>query len=316
MNRLLFKSFLLLLPFLLIACYSEYQLRQIPNSYSVKISQLRAQADGINLLILGSSHAHHGINPAKFAQPAYNMANVSQSLYYDFRIFQQELNSLKTLKVVVLPISYFSLESSLAPTVEDWRCFFYLRFYGIPLPEEVNRRYSTLDLRRYSLIALYGYSESRRFFLKKFSNIHLADQILPDGWYPVDSIPSTVISDKTGKERVAYHQAGMDRSNIPRNIGYLATIIELARMNGVTPVLVTLPVYRTYYSYINKTSYNTMNEEVAKISKHYGVRHLNYFRDNRFVRNDFFDNDHLSRAGATKFSSFLNADIMSGLPRR
>ena len=311
MKKLLFKSFLLLFPFLLMVGYSEYQLRLVPNSYSVKLSQLRKQADSIKLLILGSSHAHHGINPAKFELPAYNMANVSQSLYYDTRIIQQELNRLKSLKVVILPISYFSLESSPAPSLEEWRYFFYLRFYGIPLPVEVDRYYSVFDLRRYSLIALYGYQDSRRFFMKRFKKINLAEQVGPDGWYPIDYIPTAVISEETGKQRAEFHQAGMAPSNISTNIGYLTTIIELLRRKGVTPVLLTLPVYGTYYSHVNETSYNTLCRETAALAAHYGVRYINYFRDSRFDRNDFFDNDHLNRNGATKLSILLNAEIMS-----
>lgn len=308
MGKLALKTIALLLPFLLLAGYSEYRLRQLPNSYTVKMAQLHAGRGDVQLLVLGSSHAYHGIDPGRFDLTAYNMANSSQSLFYDCTILQRELERLKSLRVVVLPVSYFSLESSLSPTVEDWRSFFYQRFYGIPLPDEVERRYSPLALRRYCFISLYGYRESRRFLLKNF---RVAEHIGADGWYPKDGISAGDISDESGKKRVAFHQGGMARANIRRNAGYLAFAIELLQKRGVTPVLVTMPVYATYHAHLDPTSCATMTRELAELSSRYGVRYLNYLRDDRFTRDDFFDNDHLNRTGATKFSTLLNADIMS-----
>lgn len=313
MVRLLYKSLVLLLPFLLLAGYTEYRLRQLPNSYTFKMSRLHEQGSTIRLLILGSSHADHGIDPEQFSLPSFNMANASQSLYYDLQILQSNLNRLDNLRVAVLPVSYFSLESPAFPVVEDWRCFFYQRFYNIPLPKEVHDRYSIISPVRYSHIALYGFPQSRRFLLKNFRNTNLAGRLTPAGWHPVDDRSSAAISPVAGKKRATYHQAGMSPANLPANSAYLAAAITVLQKKGVTPVLVTLPVYETYFRHIDPPSYNRMITELESLSHRFGVPYLNYLSDLRFTREDFFDNDHLNRAGALKFTKLLDREVTAAI---
>jgi hypothetical protein len=43
----------------------------------------------------------------------------------------------------------------------------------------------------------------------------------------------------------------------------------------------------------------------------YNAEYFDYFKDSRFTKGDFYDNDHLNYIGAGKFSRILDQDIVS-----
>jgi hypothetical protein len=48
---------------------------------------------------------------------------------------------------------------------------------------------------------------------------------------------------------------------------------------------------------------------IEDLKSKYGVEYYNYEKDSRFVSDDFYDADHLSDVGATKFTKILNEDL-------
>src|ERR1700741_548291 len=82
-KKFIFKSVLFAIPLLLGFILVEFWLRSIPNSYNQKRIYLEQQLDSIEVLILGSSHSVDGINPQYIHPKAFNLGNISQSMYYD-----------------------------------------------------------------------------------------------------------------------------------------------------------------------------------------------------------------------------------------
>lgn len=111
MEKFLRKTTLFIIPILLGLVFCEHFLRKIPNDYSFKNEWLSNNARTIQVLNMGSSHAFYGIEPNLFSCKAFNAAHVSQSIKYDHFIFSKFVNDMDSLKVLVLPISYFSFTS-------------------------------------------------------------------------------------------------------------------------------------------------------------------------------------------------------------
>ena len=128
-------------PLLILLGYTEYRLAQVPNSYNTKRRLLESKIEQIEIISLGSSHAYRGINPNFWEVLGFNLANSNQSLYYDYRLMSKYVDKMKNLKLVIVPVSYFSLETQLGETIEDWRSFYYFRFWGI-----INYDLSFLDI--------------------------------------------------------------------------------------------------------------------------------------------------------------------------
>jgi hypothetical protein len=294
-----------LLPLAVLVLWMEAGLAGIPNSYSFKKKNLEKKLPDIELLIVGSSHAYFDIDPAWFRGNAYNMANASQSLYYDAKIIEKYLPEMKRLKKVLFAVTYFSFGFHLADSREDWRCFYYERYYGIPPGEKGGTGF--LDLRKYSLTALYGGKESFKYMLKGFK-VNLAEHVQPNGWY-ASTIPMGPINAEAGRKRVLSYNADMQMENYDRNYQRLDELFRLLRQKGIEPVIITPPVYRTCRDNLDPARVRKMEELIHSLCSRYKAHYFNYLADNRFILADFSDNDHLNPQGAEKFTRILNEEI-------
>ena len=72
-----------MLPIFVFVGGAEYAVRQIPNEYKYKNDWMDQHAEEVETLIMGSSHAMFGINPAFIDGVAFNLGLPSQSLKYD-----------------------------------------------------------------------------------------------------------------------------------------------------------------------------------------------------------------------------------------
>lgn len=283
--------------------YCEIRLRDIPNSYSVKKILFEKQLDSLQVLVLGNSQPLYGIDPKYFDLKGFNLANSSQSLYYDKEITLKYLDRMPKLKIVIIPVSYFSMWSDLYTAYEDWRDAFYLIW------DVKSNNPHTFDIRRISYIALYGPTYTQNLLKKNFSNVEVdnpADNgrgICPPGY----SFP---LVDKSGKERVKVHDDMMHDDLLDKNIKYLKEFITSLKKRNILPVLITTPVYKTYYDNMNPKKEEINEDVLNKLSKNFNIRYLNYLKDSRFDSTDYANNDHLNDKGIEKYSKILNEEII------
>ena len=75
-------------------------------------------------------------------------------------------------------------------------------------------------------------------------------------------------------------------------------------------MLLTLPVHKTFQEDMNPLVEKEMGDFVSQIQQEYPeVEYYNFFRDERFVPQDFHDALHLSESGSRKFSSIIAKKI-------
>ena len=303
MKRLISKLLALLAVMTVVVSFSEWQARKIPTSYSIKDKNLLARADHIEELVLGSSHSNFGIDPHWMGDNVYNISNVSQDLYYDRAVLKKYLPLCPRLKVVVLPISYFTLYYKLAESSESWRTDYYAVILGIPKDGGESSYY-----RRYSYLALMDGPINALTELKHGRKLEISSFGFQKSTSPKDV--GKVINDEKGKARVDLHQGKlMHAKNLAGNMEILDTIAKLCREKGIKLVIVTTPVYKTYYDHISPAWYGNMLANIGSVSRKYNASYLNYFYDKRFELDDYMDNDHLNENGARKFSFILKDDI-------
>lgn len=292
MKKFLLKSLAFSLPLLLILFLIEKGLATIENSYTQQKKCIDQNVSSVELLVFGSSESKYDILPSILNKNSCSLANSNQDLYFDKELLFKYKDKTPRLKMIILPISYFSLEYNLNNSEEYWRKFFYYRYFGIKSPEN-----NLADIRNYSLIALYTPENAIGYILKGFK-INLAVENMKG------NIPFG------GKENAQRHSGYMRDSLFDINTQYLNTIVDILKKRGVTVVLVTLPVSSEYSKYIDGLKYKRMLAEVEKISAVKGVLYLNYFQDDRFSLEDFIDGaDHLTKQASERFSQMLKLDI-------
>jgi len=306
MKLFLIKGIIFIAPLILLFAFIEHRLSKIPNGYSTKKKYLEERASEYEVLITGTSHALMGINPQYLDCPAYNIAYLGQDLYYDTQLALKYLDRMKSLKLVIVPISYHSLEYRLKNNkINGWRVDFYSRYYGIA---GENEHFPWANPSRYSLIALYGLSETQRYARARF-NVSLEIKIDRNGWGSGRDNAAKITEAKIKREIQHAHEM-MDPGVVNENLQLLDDLFAKLRAKNIAVVLMTLPVSQPYGQSVSPERYQRMQAGIEYLRNKYGIEYFNYFFDQRFATEDFIDGHHLNSSGAEKFTRIIKDDFV------
>ena len=294
--------FVFFIPLLLLGILAEVALRHIPNDYSLKKRYLDKNAENIQVLILGSSHAYFGLDPQYFESSCFNAGYVSQSILYDLDILEKYRHDWGSLKCVILPVDYFTFYSTLKASVESWRIRYYQIYYGFYntlIPEDnfeiLNNK---LD---YSLKRIY------KFYIAHSDSSNITQSKL--GWGKVYNSSNKQDLDSTGIRAAKRHTAVDDRY-FNENVRELKSIMEFTSQRKIKLILLTFPSYRSYYKNLDTTQLNRTLSTVQDLAHSYSnCSYYNLLTDPEFSGVDFYDGDHLNELGAKKLSLKINGLI-------
>jgi hypothetical protein len=287
---------------------------RIPSSYSLKRERLHALSTEIETLILGASDAYHGVAPQELSGSAYNLANVSQSLYYDDQLFTQVVPQLPRLKRVIIPIQYISLFFELYDFFEDWRTYFYWQEWQIP-PQRFG---DLLDLRMWSRAQLRPAAYYKSVLGAEFQSVLRAGNQGPSdpdlavmdrrGWWqtPVFDNRPQKLDAYAAAPILARHNQLMQMAYEQPNLGYLKHILSVAREHNIECVFVTLPVWKTYRDGMQQDRWRRTQADIQSLATTYHVRYFCFLDLEEFGPDDFTDVDHMSPAGAIRFTRVLS----------
>lgn len=302
MKKFIPEIIIFFLPVVIAVCILEMLLQMIPNDYKYKRDQFLKNAKDIEVLILGSSHAHFGINPEYLTMKGFNFSNISQSFDLDYGLLETYESNFENLKTVVIPVSYSSLFSKLDSGNESWRIKNYVLYYHIKYPFSIKNNFELLNGTMLSnLYRLYQYISDRSRLIT----------VSDDGFGL--SYSSTVKNnlEETGKTAALRH-THYDTKIFLYNQEIIQNIIEWCNKRNVTLIFVTLPAY---YTYRNKLNSNQLNETIDYMVNigggHNKVYYYDFLEDNDFIADDFYDADHLNEIGAKKFTEKIDEIIMN-----
>ncbi len=283
--------------------FLEFQLRthHFTSSYAAKKYYIEQQLDSIETLVLGSSESFNGIDPTYFSSKTFNLANVSQTLFYDKALTLKYMAKMPKLKNVIINISYFSFFYQLHDIKEKWRDDYYKLYFDINLSKDKN-----FTIHKYSYLSVYQLKHSIGLAFNNFKDSN-AVNILPNGYQP--RIQQELINDSTGLARVTIHHNEIfkkRRKEIEINVEDF--IVQIKRKN-INIVFITTPVYTTYSKFCYPKIIEQNSNFINQLTSKYQCKYYNYFTDTSFKKIDFFDNDHLNNNGAKKLSIKLNEEL-------
>ena len=298
----------LILFFLPLSCFViglEYWMRHVPNVYSYKNGWLEKNISMVHIWTFGSSHGFYDISPACFSKSAFNSAHSSQTIQFDRFIFEKFIDNADSLEWVILTISYFSLtEDMTKDKLEWWRVKNYCLYYACPY-----------------------YKGDYRYHCEVIGNpLHIYEQVLRVMKYWTCGVDDVICDSlglglnhtkrerreqwvMNGEERVRLHTKNLaeNESVIQANKENIEYIINRCKEKNVSVLLLTPPVYRTYYECVDSTQYTLVVDACKEWEQQNAhVHYLNLFKDSRFNEDDFYDADHLETEGAAKLTKILN----------
>lgn len=303
MIKFINKLFFFCLPLLLLIGFVEYLYRTQPNNYSIKNQYIKKNHNNIELLLFGDSHCLYGLNPIYFDNNTFNLANVSQTIYFDKLVLEQYFDKLPKLKCVVFCIEYTNLSQQDNTQDDVFRKYYYQYFMGlnVPLVHE-------LDFNQY----LLSFAQSPRisyYMLKKWFQTGTFADSDDRGWGTNFKKKDRTQPYLVAKTRAFSHEDNLLDFNI--NSNRINDVINKCKSKNIKVVIVSMPQTHLYSSYLNqnklqaifKTCQNFQDENAN------AVFYLNLFNDKRFIDEDFYDSDHLNEVGAGKCSEIVNQFI-------
>jgi len=247
---------LFVLPMLILAVGLEIIAESIPNSYTYKREYMEQHGAQIQTLFLGSSNAYDDFD-ASVVPSAFNLANSSQTIEDDYRLLNRYIDSMDSLKTVVIGLSYHSL----ALTTQANRRMYYTIYMDL---------YPRWPLNEYSFEVF-----NLELLLKKIVKYTVSRDITR-----CDSLGQRVGHTREAVERGTEFWnrdvEGMvenDHMDVNRLWGIINTnyrliceMVDMCNARGVTPVIVLMPVMEEYKRLLPAEQVDLYDEVLQNLS--------------------------------------------------
>lgn len=300
MKKFLKQTCFFLVPLIIIGVTLEVALRQIPNDYEFKNSQIDLEKEFIKTLILGSSHSMYGLNPEYFTEQAYNLGHVSQTIDLDYYLLEKYIKVLPKLKTVIVRLSYTTMHEQIKTGAESWRLKDYNLYYNLNVSNALKYESEGLSVKlKNNLTRLKDYYLDHKKMIK----------VETTGWASFEE-EHAMRSIETVGPIVAKKHTAKDDMLVEENLQFLDKLVKLCDDEGIKVLLVTLPAHKSYRDNLEKHQLEVVVSAGEKMKKKYHhCRYLNLLKDDDFKDEDFYDADHLNRDGAKKLSILVDGFI-------
>lgn len=243
-------------------------------------------------VIFGNSHTFFGLKPSLFSSNTINIATKGRKLETDYLILKNNINSLKGNKVIILPISFYTLFSNELDKNEE---LLYYHFFSV-------KEYNKGGFRNLLLASIPFKELIDDFFFSKVSS-----KISKLGWRANEDVYR--YNDKIIKERVGNPKKKISQQKIiDENIAYLKKFISLCKRNNIELILVLPPYHPDFYKYSENMYYNRNNELLRNVINEDII--LIDGKKLSIVNDKYYENvDHLNTLGASVFSKKIDSII-------
>ena len=318
--KLFFKKILVFVfPLFLLVVGMDFYLRNMNSLYKEKARGLTAHAHEIEILILGNSHAARGVDPNCFTDYAFNIANAGQSIYFDKELTLKNLEALKKLKYVFISLDYHSpYFSSQRGERNIWS------YYGNGI-----KHYSTSYYKADISPFLFGYYPIVSFsFLRKdllakwkFRNhAQYLDFITEVGVIKTDVLAKGFVAFSGTQTSAFKNNYYIDRMNGHDNLinnsteeeivlNELDELITKLHSKGITTIFFSTPTFKDYNLILDPDIITHNNLITEKLCNKYNMEFWDYAMDHNFIKDEFFNADHLNKKGAKRFSKMLDSRL-------
>ena len=280
----------LIVPFSLIFISDTY-LRNKNSLYKEKFEGALKDAEKIEVLILGNSHANYGVDPSVFDNYAYNIANVNQSFYFDKRMTLKLLKDLKNLNYVLISADYHSLYFSSQGLRDYWS------YQG----NNIKYKQKNFVLERISP-TLFGYTPKvvlsylKRDIINfiKYDNKGVSFPVqkgvsvmdtLSQGFIGYKGTDQNSFYDDKYKARARTFNNQLLNSDDNEHIEIqddLKDFIVKLKQHNIVPILYSTPTYSEYNEYLDSISVNKVTETYEKLAGGYNIPYWDFMNSDLF----------------------------------
>ena len=280
----------------------ELYLLKVPNRYSFKYNYIDQHKNDIETLLLGNCLIEDGLIPQTLGPHTFNAAISGREKIYDAELAKQFVAKMPKLKTLVLSVEY--------------RDFAFGRGKVNPLDHKKHGGLeSTIKCMHYKYMNIHTdpfwyWSEFLNSELNYKERIHMTyqQQIETDTLGFVKLLDSNKMAEWEYWDLPGIYDTSLpiDSDKYEHLYQSYQTVAHECSEHQVRLILISLPVHKTFQKDMNPLVEKEMEDFVAQIQREYPkVEYYNFFRDERFVPQDFHDALHLSESGSRKFSDII-----------
>jgi hypothetical protein len=298
MDKLLKKTIIFLGVCIIITLISVLALNQFNNIYHNKLRPYRKEIKQTKVLITGTSHCLWGINPKKLGVSAINIGEVNKPIEIDLEILKNNLDINKDLRLVIIPIDYFTLFFNGLKKGENFEKRYYYH-WGIKAHQDVVDNYfghfltCGSDVIKNLLTGKYKTASGFTAKNQDFSKISKAKQ-----------------REFTAKRIAGWNKQFIDSSQHTFITNNLIKTILLLKNHGINCFLITCPVSTEMKKNYNPELVKIINSEIKKIVSATNVRYEDFNSLPNFKEDYLFrDCDHLNLKGSKELTAVIKSRI-------
>ena len=283
MKKFKWKLLIFILIPIVIISLLDIILRNQNSLYKEKYQGVLSYKDSIEVIILGNSHANYGVNPTSFDLFAYNLANPSQSLYFDKRITISLMPYLKKIKYVFISIDYHTLYFSSQGGRDMWS------YYGNGIKYK-NSSYLLANISP----TLFGYTtkvsmaiiKKKVFDFLKYgrrninfdieNGVNLKDTMVR-GFIPYEGNNESEFTTKNYILRSDLFNNTVATSNEKKEVlADLDNFLEILLANNITPILFTAPTYFEFNKLLDKSILYDNRKEIKRVCEKFNLKYWDF----------------------------------------
>ncbi len=242
------------------------------------------------VLVLGNSHTFFGVNPSYMQHKTINAASKSRKIETDYLILEKNKEQLQHLKMIVLPISYYTLFTE-DLTVEEKRLYY--NYFDIAAYDQ--------GVYRNSLVIHESFKELVEDALGKPLKISKL------GWRA--NSETYEFNQNEIKERIGdINQRIARKDRINENVAYLKGIARICKELEIKLMLLLPPYHPDFY----KATENVYDSKIKSVVGSLGLKNVSLIdsKELHIVSDELFENvDHLNKKGAHYFTIKLDSII-------
>ena len=307
MKRFIASVSLFSLIVLLAGSAFEWSIRRIPNVYIFKDSMMTARGAEFSTLVIGSSVAHQGIDPAVFPDcaTAFNLAFPGEMTTYNCMTFFHYAPRLTRLRHLIWGFAYQQLY------LDDRIHENMMNRYGHRIYMGIDEQPGIVEHLECLALKSLAVRKFTKYYFKGETDEPFAPSGLDYSPHRRGDIWKPKIKKNAGENSKEMHLHSKERD---MNIRLVHEVLDYCRNKGIRVSIIVPPVYPAYHDACdpalktyNVNFFKSLEKEYANLKVFY------YFGDTRYEEHDFSNGDHLSSDhGAQKFTRRLLEDIAKG----
>lgn len=262
-------------------------------------NDIPTQLSGVTKVVVGDSHTECAIDD-NIVSACKNISKSSEDYFFSYTKLKYLSEKGLLPDTVLISVGYHSMSDFADDKSSGNRSVYYVNQYFCALG--LNDRLEVFN-RDLSLLL------KKEFITENVKRLFVSKPCTFIGGYgPIRTDKEINEEDVNNRVDAQFYKDGAEKEIADKNLMYLNDIISLCKSNGVTPILLTVPVHKMYSDKIPRKFTDKYNHIISGYAKDIHVVRLD---TGVFLTRQYFlpDGDHLNELGADTISRLLNSRL-------